>query len=636
MEVSKMPVDSTIPVLDLKPLSYNPFLDGTVVYDNTGGVLVPRSAGSMVDPVGNALLDARPSNASTQSLIDSARSVSRGTVQANPAALRGYRTSGSFFDTRSFERAVDNLSDAELNNFIDDLISQPGRAASENAATATRKGLNGALKAGSEIAGAVGLAIDAYNIADAVLDPTNNPADEIGDFVGSTIGGALGSKLGPFGALGGALAGGWIGRQIGNLLQGGGSAFDDSFGPAPFEGGQCPTRYKAVQGPYTYLDNNGVLQNGPAGSTSFGNGPLRYVTDRGGQRVRLASGTGSSFLRTLDVSRKGPNARIVDNGWIITREDGLPDDCGDPQGEPTKTPTRPTYAPLDFDSPNFFRPNLPDTPLPDGLPEVPDDAPTSPTSPDSPTGNPDDTGSPNLDDPPSPDDLPEPRPQPDEPGPDPNPEPDDSTCCSETIQKLNEIIDLLSWEYSGEVDISACGDDPEIVEWRGSGLDGVTQALLVLQEQLQLVHENTKCGPEPAPLPMLWEVKSGQVPQLAISWVRTAGGTSKWSMHVPHPRSDINPDVPLSFPDYVKGPLMATLKLNDNSKVIVNARDKTEADKVIGYLTSQIIDGSYLTDSKLTYTEGAASRVIAEVKAVHISAYGSKKGDPPLWAKSLD
>lgn len=62
-----MPVEALAPVLDLKPLSYNPFTDGTVVYDNTSGVLVPRAAGGMVAPLDrNPWVEDRPSNASTR------------------------------------------------------------------------------------------------------------------------------------------------------------------------------------------------------------------------------------------------------------------------------------------------------------------------------------------------------------------------------------------------------------------------------------------------------------------------------------------------------------------------------------------------------------------------------------------
>ena len=87
-----MPVEELAPVLDLKPLSYNPFTDGTVVYDHVGGAIVPRSSAGMVDPVGqNPLLQHRPSNASTQSLIDSAQRLGPSGVKANAAALRGIK-----------------------------------------------------------------------------------------------------------------------------------------------------------------------------------------------------------------------------------------------------------------------------------------------------------------------------------------------------------------------------------------------------------------------------------------------------------------------------------------------------------------------------------------------------------------
>ena len=148
-----MPIDELAPVLDLKPLSYNPFVDAAVVYDNAGGVLVPRSASGTVAPLGhNPLLEARPSNASTQGLIDAAQSVSPGGVKANAAALRGYQTSAAFFDLESFDRALDTLSDAELSDFIDQVQAEGARTAAEAAAVAPRQAAQQALRRGAQFA----------------------------------------------------------------------------------------------------------------------------------------------------------------------------------------------------------------------------------------------------------------------------------------------------------------------------------------------------------------------------------------------------------------------------------------------------------------------------------------------------
>ena len=631
-----MPVDNTVQVIDLKPLSYNPFLDGTVIDADVGGVLAPRNTAGSIDGLNSALTDPRPSNASTQSLFDSARRSSTRPPSFDTRALRGYRTNGAFFDTDAFERAAGNLSDTELDNLIDDLTSPSAGRAAQQAATNSRAIAQQALRRGSQFAGALGLAADAYNIGDAIIDPTNNPLDEIGDAAGSMIGGALGSKLGPVGALGGSLVGGWLGRQLGNLLQGGAAGEIEMQGPPDFEGGQC------AGVPYNIRY---VTDNRPNGQTIRRTGPIGFLVEdfenaggTTGRRYVITHATGRTNLRsTTNIESSDISASIVD----VTPADGSADTCGDPAGRPVNVPNPTTYAPTYPDRPPIYQPSPDGLPSPDPRPNPLPDTPTAPNknpqpSPNTNPNSPDNPGGgSDLDNPPSPDNLPDPRPQPDRPGPNPNPEPDDK-CCPESITKLDEIIELLTYQYQGEIDMAECGGESAPLSWASPGIDGVIEALKTVQEQIKIVHDNTKCGPDAPPLPMLWEVKSGQVPQLAIAWVRTAGGTSKWSMHVPHPRADINPDVPLSFPDYVKGPLMATLKLNDNSKVIVNARDKTEADKIMGYLTTNIIKGSYLTDSKLTYTEGAASRVISEVKAVHISAYGSDKGAPPLWAKSLD
>ena len=323
------------------------------------------------------------------------------------------------------------------------------------------------------------------------------------------------------------------------------------------------------------------------------------------------------------------------------RNDGQPDTGGNPLGEPFTTTTAPNYprldnAPFNFKNPfDFTRPNeLPDTlnPAPDIEPtsepetKTDDDSGKNRTVPDSPTS---------PDAPKSPDDLPTPKDKEPDIDPDFDPNPEDEKCCPATVDMLQDILDKLSSEYEGEIDIAACGEEDGFIQWRGTGVDGVMEAILALQEQLEIVHENTKCGPEPQPLPMLWEVKSGQVPQLAIVWQREEGGSSRWSMHVPHPKPSVGPGTKLEIPNYVKGSLMATLKLSDNSKVIVNALDKAQAEIILSYLRAEVIDPDYLEGSKTIYTEGAANRAITTVNAVHVSAYCNQKEAPPLWARSL-
>ncbi len=644
-------VGEKIPVLDLKPLSYNPFTDGTVVYDNTGGVLVPRSAGGMVDPLGsNPLLEARPSNASTQALIDSAQSVSRSGVKANAAALRGYQTTSDFFDTQAFGRAVDNLSDAELNDFIDGVKTQSSRAAAEAAAVAPRKAAQQALRRGAQFAGALGCAIDAYNVADAILDPTNNPADEIGDVAGSMIGGALGSGLGPLGTVGGALLGGWIGRQLGNLLQGEPGADVLRPGEPPFRGGQCAgvSYVVTINRLSANYPGNGCVS--PAYGIQWGViGPVQgyIISGEGNNTVWQFVANGQMISQ---LSGAFPNICPGQAFEIVSvvRPDGQPDSCGDPAGIPIPTTTAPTYSPTVLDTP--FRPNLkPIEPLPgptgaplpgpigDPLPApIGDPLPT-------PTGNPlpAPIGGPSLDPPTSPDDLPLPEP-PAVPPPPINPNPDLS-CCDRTtltLEKLLHEVESLKAQFQvsgfATLNMPDCeATTPYLRPWNGSGLTGIYAALETLSEATNRLWDQVKCPPDTtAAAPMAWDIKVHEHPQLIVLWGPAEGGTSRWAMHIPHPKANIGSDYAFAFPQYTKGPVRGTLILRDNSRVVVNGASEAECKKVFAYIRGLII-ANYLSGAQEAFTKGTAKFTTRAVRAVYIKAFAGHRDQAPLWTKKI-
>ena len=620
-------ISETVPVLDLKPLSHNPFLDGTVVYENTDGVLVPKSVGGAVEPLGaNPWLDARPSNASTQSLIDSARQTTRTGVAIDDVALRGYRNVYGGLDTKKFGAAVDNMTDAQLDDFIQSVTDDLSASRQNAQAMRPRISASQALRRGSQFAGALGYAMDAYNVADAVLDPTNNPLDEIGDVAGSMLGGALGTPLGPVGILAGSLVGGWLGRQLGNLLQGNGQQQPQG------EKVTIAYEFHAWYHPQKWLTTSQevVLPFSFANDPCVSASAVCIVADWGFGSAQL---TGSALEGDED-KLSVRNIRIVPPGEDPANSaDTVPYTPGDPN--PIGGPA-PSYPNLD--NPTPYGPQLDNPPLIDPL----GDFPTAPTgdfptdAPLRPTNNPLDSpgGGSDFDSPPAPEDLPEPRKSPD-PTPEIDPNQPEDKCCPETIAKLNEIIERLTFTYQGVADMTGCDDEGNIIEWHGEGLDGIYEAVKVLQEQTQVIHENTKCPPDTtAAVPMTWDVRAMEHPQLIILWGPAEGGSSRWAMHIPHPRANIGENTVFKFPQYKKGPVRGTWILPDNTRIVINGASEADCKKVFSYV-SKLVDARYINKAEVMFTKGRSNFSVRDVKAVYAKAFSGHRSQTPLWTKRL-
>lgn len=652
-----MPIDNILPTLDLKPLDYNPFLDGTVVYDNTGGVLVPRSASSSVAPLGaNPLLEARPSTASTQQLIDSAQRLPNVTVKPNAASLRGYQNAFGGLNTEALGRDLDNLSDGELDDFINGLTAQGSKSAAEASAVASRQTAQQLLRRGSQFAGALGLAVDAYNVTDAIIDPTNHPADEIGDVVGSILGGALGAGLGPVGALGGSLVGGWIGRQLGNMLQGGGArATVQTPGTPRFTGGQgVGVRYHVYADTDIKVFSDGrLIYEGSHAVQGIGVGPLSMQDASGDTQIGegLVDGIGNSVgfvyaIAGLPPNPSGSYARLIN--IRVVRLDGEPDLDGDPATPTIPRTTAPDYLPTRPDRLLGPLPDrLPDWPFPDGLRLTDPQGEALPTPDGEPLLEPGDdlpleppVG--HLDDPPVPDDLPVPRLEEDdlwEPV-DPNPP---VSCCELNAIDLSSILAALQsiqseFRAAGfeTFNMPDCDDgSPYLLPWHGSGLTGLYDALEVLTEATNRVWAQVKCPPETtAAVPMVWETKVQEHPQLIVLWGPIKGGSSRWSMHIPHPKKSIGQTYSFNFPVYTKGPVRGTLVLSDNSRVVVNASSEAECKKILSYARS-LIEPSYLETSRQVFTKGSTGMAVKPVKAVYLKAFAGHRNQAPLWVRQL-
>ncbi|MEM1239750.1 MAG: hypothetical protein AAGI45_07920 [Cyanobacteria bacterium P01_H01_bin.26] len=631
-----MPVDNTLPVLDLKPLEYNPFLDGTIVYDLVDGTMVPRSATTAPPPVSNPYLDSRPSHASTQSLIDSAQSFDYANVRQNAAALRGYETTDDAFDIKTFERGLDNLSEADLDRFADELANQASRRAAEAKAVAPRITAQQALRRGAQVAGALGSAIDAYNVANAILDPTNNPLDEIGDVAGSMLGGALGASLGPVGALGGSLVGGWLGRQLGNLLQG-------ERNPQGYQSGVtlaftvdwsaitniCQPVHRTNR-PYTWEQAGPppyAIEN--ADTTPNNNCPELPITR--GFHLRASDGQLSPvFSPHVGFTRVTFSDRNTEPFQPPRQYPNF--DTPEPSRGPSGTTAAPRVNPTNY-SPRRLRDPMGQPPTltgPDDLTPDSGDYPTLPRG-----------GPPKYEDPPVPDNLPQPRLQPIT-GPTLNPNPE-RPCCelnALTLEHLLTEVEAIQAHFQSSgvatLNLTACGDTtPSLLPWTGSGLAGLYRALETLSEATNQLWAQVKCPPETtAATPMVWETKVQTHAQLIVLWAPTEGGSSRWAMHIPHPRSMVQPGYRFRFPAYTKGSVRGTLRLADNSRVVVNGQSEAECKKVLAYARGLIIP-TYLDGAQQVFTKGTANFGERSVKAVYVKAFAGHRDLAPLWVKRL-
>lgn len=487
---------------------------------------------------------------------------------------------------------------------------------------------------------------------------------------------ALENATGAFGATGAAA------DAIANAINGPGSAIDnairDRFGlprrgpdgnPLPngpggemvqpgageYPQGQCDAPYSIHFNVDRYYQGNLVAPQEEVTAPGIVQGPILavyYASSAPNAPMQLYVQTNVS-----EPFQLGRNSSTV-NTWAnitnlrLTRIDGLPDNCGQPLPGPAPTnppTTNPDASPQPYPQPYPYPYPYPlPAPSPSPLPSpqpYPDGSNPFPL-PDS-----DGDGIPDLLDPypndpfPYPPGLPEPSP--DEPPDAPTPNDD---CCPATTLSLDRILQKLEGNGKGIFDLAPCESEidpqnppnPLAGLYEGEGLAGLYAAIAQLTKSLNLVRADTKCPPDVnAALPMFWEMKVGEVPQLVIIWRKiTPPGEpvsgSTWSMTIPHPRADIGPDYEFSFPSYMKGGNMASMRLSDNSQCIVNAVSEPEAQKVLDYVTT-LIDPAFIPDEgpKVVYSKGVAEYAEVDVKAVYVKKFAGHKTTAPLWGHHI-
>jgi hypothetical protein len=210
------------------------------------------------------------------------------------------------------------------------------------------------------------------------------------------------------------------------------------------------------------------------------------------------------------------------------------------------------------------------------------------------------------------------------------------------ISRLEDIWQVLQQEFRGQINLTPCDATPanqRVIAYNGKGLLGMSLALNAHEQALQVLHDDTKCiGDGDTSLPFTWEVKPGIVPQLAITWYASdVDSSSRWTMAIPHPRSDINRAYQFLFPTYQKGRYMMTYRLTDNSTVVLNCVSEEAGLPVLEYIYS-LIDPAFKPTGGLTYslTRINAVRSEAQVTARYAKKFAGDRTSPPLWGHAIE
>ncbi len=168
----------------------------------------------------------------------------------------------------------------------------------------------------------------------------------------------------------------------------------------------------------------------------------------------------------------------------------------------------------------------------------------------------------------------------------------------------------------------------------------VTQAQIDLfSASAQLAMKSCECGGAAiAIFPDWWQTKiNADRPQLAIlyrEWNGTKFGEYYHTQHIPHYNKPKGHKP--SFPDIKKGSAMGILILNDNSKIIVNADNNSEAKKVINAYKT-FVKGEFLKGVKgPRMSERAGDIKKVTTRAIRAEFYSKGQEDTaPDWSITL-
>lgn len=205
--------------------------------------------------------------------------------------------------------------------------------------------------------------------------------------------------------------------------------------------------------------------------------------------------------------------------------------------------------------------------------------------------------------------------------------------CCEKIDQIHGYFQssgAAAWD-AGECDGAAVADP-----WLGAGLSGIYRALESITRAVDAIHADTKCPPEISTAgPMYWEMKVGEIPQLVVLLKRSDEiSSSRWSFHIPHPQVAIDRNYQFSFPEFIKGDTLCTCTLKDNSKIVVNALNEAEGQKIIDYCLS-LVEPSFALGHRIVFSKTNRNLASYPVEACYLKAYEGHLDKAPRWAKSL-
>lgn len=117
--------------------------------------------------------------------------------------------------------------------------------------------------------------------------------------------------------------------------------------PPPFDGGQCPVRYR-VTSSYSWQDYVAPFQPRSGSNSSVGFGPLtsfRFFQSQGSYDIVGASLRGRDGQNLAGSGNQPVKPGTFRISFTVTRLDGLPDSCGNPPGEGDSLPPPPSPYP---------------------------------------------------------------------------------------------------------------------------------------------------------------------------------------------------------------------------------------------------------------------------------------------------
>lgn len=122
------------------------------------------------------------------------------------------------------------------------------------------------------------------------------------------------------------------------------------------------------------------------------------------------------------------------------------------------------------------------------------------------------------------------------------------------------------------------------------------------------------------PIPSEHQVRLNKVNQLRISYTPTSKATGLYTLTIPHWNKSPEVTKNINFPDINKGKWSAIVTLYDNSKIIINAKTKTECEALYKWCISHV-KRPMLKNHSVSYYQRSKG------KEIKVSAYKIQYND---------